>query len=118
MRQMRQESEAQVKTLSKTVKNCTGWYSLCRSGRLSPMTKGSAEAISKAEALKRAKEQNSLEKTSKAVQHVIESRTNESMTLSQADLPELPTIHIKRCHGCSFIIPQGTRIVKVGAETS
>lgn len=69
--------------------------------------------MSKAEALKRAKEENKLDKMSNSILFIVEGKERENLTLAQADLPELPTIHFKNCQFCSFTIPEETKIVKV-----
>jgi Flp pilus assembly protein TadD len=78
---------------------------------------GQEEQISKAEALKRAKAENKLDKMSNSVLHVLEGKTSENIVLSQADLPDLPTLHFKNCQSCIFTIPEGTKVVKILFES-
>jgi tetratricopeptide (TPR) repeat protein len=81
------------------------------------MSQERALNLSKAEALKRAKEENKLDKMTNSVMHFIEGRAKESITLSQETLPELPTLHFKSCQNCTFIIPDKTKVVKILFES-
>ena len=78
---------------------------------------GQDQTISKAEALKRAKAENKLEKISNSNLHVIEGKSGETVIIVQTDLPELPTLHLKKCQSCTFTIPEETKLVKVLCES-
>jgi hypothetical protein len=78
---------------------------------------GQEEKMTKAEALKRAKEENKLDKMSNSILFIVEGKEKESLTLAQADLPDLPTLHFKNCRFCSYTIPEGTKIVKILFES-
>ncbi len=73
---------------------------------------------SKAELLADAKgrAKASLDGPSKAKPHAIEGRVGETLTVSPAELPELPVLVLRNCRACHVEIPAGVSAVKVQVE--
>jgi hypothetical protein len=54
---------------------------------------------------------------SKANYHVLEGLRDDSRVIvTNAEMPELPVLHVKDCRGCQIIVPAGTSVVKLLVE--
>eukprot|EP00899_Mesostigma_viride_P006771 jgi/Mesvir1/16095/Mv08389-RA.1 len=72
-----------------------------------------APPVSRAEALKKVKENYDLDKPTNANNHVIEGKRDEETHITADQLPELPVVHFRGNVGCKFTLASCATAIKV-----